>query len=180
MKSAVFLDRDGVLVEPVVRAGRPCPPSSLADLRIYSDATAALHRLRAIGMPLIVVTNQPDVARGTQKLSDVQAIHSHLHHLLPLDDILACFHDDIDNCLCRKPKPGLLLEGAARHGADPRRSFMIGDRWRDVAAGKAAGCRTIWIDRGYSEPQPDTPDVQTSSLMEAVDWILQAMVLSGV
>jgi D-glycero-D-manno-heptose 1,7-bisphosphate phosphatase len=180
MKSAVFLDRDGVLVEPVVRDGRPYPPASVADLRIFADASAALHLLKALGMPLIVVTNQPDVARGTQKLSVVEAIHSYLCQALPLDDILACFHDDADNCLCRKPKPGLLLEGAARHGADPRRSFMIGDRWRDVAAGKAAGCRTIWIDRSYSERKPDVPDVQTGSLMEAVNWILQEMLANGV
>ncbi len=172
-KPAVFLDRDGVLNEAVVREGKPYPPDSAEDVRIVDGAAAALGRLKSRGLPLIVVTNQPDVARGTQSAEAVEAIHRRLREELPVDDFLSCFHDDADGCTCRKPKPGLILQGAARHGADPARSFLIGDRWRDIDAGKAAGCRTIWIDRGYRERGPTAPpDARVTTLAEAVEWIL--------
>ena len=171
--TAVFLDRDGVLNEAVIRNGKPYPPGSPEEVRIISGAAEALGRLKALGLPLVVVTNQPDVARGTQTAEAVEAIHERLRDALPIDDFLACFHDDGDGCACRKPKPGLILEGAARHGADPARSFLIGDRWRDIDAGKAAGCRTVWIDYGYRERGPSAaPDARVASLAEAVAWIL--------
>ncbi len=173
LRTAVFLDRDGVLNEAVIRDGKPYPPDSAATVRIVADAAAALARLKSLGLPLIVVTNQPDVARGTQTGEAVEGIHARLRRELPVDDFLTCFHDDAARCACRKPRPGLILEGAARHGADPRRSFMIGDRWRDIAAGKAAGCRTIWIDRGYREREPEQPDVRVSSLEQAAAWIIE-------
>jgi D-glycero-D-manno-heptose 1,7-bisphosphate phosphatase len=173
LKRAVFLDRDGVLNESVIRDGKPYPPESAEEVQIVSDAPAALRRLRALGLPLIVVTNQPDVARGKQTADAVEAIHRRLLEELPVDDFLSCFHDDADGCGCRKPLPGLILEGAARHGADPARSFMVGDRWRDVDAGAAAGCRTVWINRGYRERGPSRPaDAKVGSLSEAAEWIV--------
>ena len=176
LKRAVFFDRDGVLNEAIVRDGKPYPPRSTAELRIMPGAAAGLARLHALGLPLIVVTNQPDVARGTQDQDAVDAIHTALRRQLPLDEVIACFHDDRDQCACRKPRPGLILEGAARCGADPRRSFLVGDRWRDIEAGQAAGCRTIWIDRGYRERGPSAPaDARVASLPEAVEWILQQL-----
>ncbi len=173
LKTAVFLDRDGVLNEAVVRDGKPYPPDSAVDVKIVAGAVEALGRLKALGLPLIVVTNQPDVARGRQTVAAVEAIHQRLKAELPIDDFLACYHDDRDGCVCRKPKPGLILEGAARHGADPGRSFLVGDRWRDIDAGQAAGCRTVWIDRGYRERGPSAAaDARVTSLAEAVEWIL--------
>ena len=173
LKRAVFLDRDGVLNEAVIRDGKPYPPQSEGEVQIVAGAAAALNRLKALGLPLIVVTNQPDVARGAQTGNAVEAIHRRLGRELPVDEFLSCFHDDADGCECRKPKPGLILEGAARHGADLSRSFLIGDRWRDVDAGQAAGCFTIWIDRGYRERGPARPpDARVGSLGEAVDWIV--------
>lgn len=171
---AVFLDRDGVLNEAVMRDGRPYPPESADDVEIVPEAPAALEKLKSRGLLLIVVTNQPDVARGTQTPEVVEAIHQRLMRELPLDDVLSCPHDDRDNCSCRKPKPGLILEGAARHGVDASRSFLIGDRWRDVDAGRSAGCKTVWIDRGYHEREPSFPaGARVGSLTEAVTWILQ-------
>src|SRR5207302_5507240 len=116
-----------VLNEAVVRDGKPYPPESAEEVRIIADAGAALARLKAAGLPLLVVTNQPDVARGTQSIEAVEAIHERLRRELPVDDFLTCPHDDGDGCACRKPKPGLILEGAARYGADPARCFLIGD-----------------------------------------------------
>jgi D-glycero-D-manno-heptose 1,7-bisphosphate phosphatase len=174
LQGGVFLDRDGVLNQAVIRDGKPYPPAAAEDIEIVADAPAALERLKAAGLPLIVVTNQPDVARGIQTAEAVHAIHDRIRRELPVDDVLSCFHDDADECPCRKPKPGLILVGAEKYGIDPRRSFMIGDRWRDVDAGKRAGCRTIWIDRGYRERAPSqTPDARVCSLNEAVTWILQ-------
>ncbi len=171
---AVFLDRDGVLNEAVIRDGRPYPPGGVENLRIDPDAPAALQSLKAAGFLLIVVTNQPDVARGTQLRSDVEVFNRALAARLPLDDFFVCWHDDPDRCSCRKPQPGLLLQAAARYGIDLAASFLIGDRWRDVDAGAAAGCRTILIDRRYRERSPaHEPEFRTVSLKEAVEWILK-------
>lgn len=172
VRRAVFLDRDGVLNEPILRDGRPYPPSGLHELTLVPDAEAALARLKQCGFFLVVVTNQPDVARGTSTQADVERIHRHLASHLPLDDFFTCYHDDSDGCDCRKPLPGLLVKAAAQYGIDLARSYMVGDRWRDIDAGSAAGCRTVLIDRHYNERKSEAkPDCIVESLAEACDWI---------
>jgi transaldolase len=171
-RRAVFLDRDGVLNRALLRDGKPYPPSTEAEFEIFPEASECLDRLKKLRLKLIVVTNQPDVGRGTQDVAMVDRFHAKLAEALPLDDILTCLHDNASNCSCRKPKPGLLTEAAARHGLALRNCFMIGDRWRDVDAGASAGSRTIWIDRGYSEAPPvHTPDARVATLEQAVAWI---------
>jgi len=172
VRRAVFLDRDGVLNEPVVRDGHPYPPSGLHELTIVPDAEPALARLKQCGFLLVVVTNQPDVARGTSTQADVERIHQHLAGHLPLDDFFTCYHDDADRCDCRKPLPGLLVKAAAQYGIDLAKSYLVGDRWRDIDAGFAAGCRTVLIDRYYNERKSAAkPDCVVESLAEACDWI---------
>jgi D-glycero-D-manno-heptose 1,7-bisphosphate phosphatase len=173
LRPAVFLDRDGVLNEPLVVAGRPHPPISVDDLRVKPGVVAACESMRAAGLLLIVVTNQPDIARGTQDLETLDAIHHELRRQVPVDDLLVCPHDDRDECGCRKPAAGLLLEGARRWGVDLRRSVMVGDRWRDIEAGQAAGCDTVLVDGGYAERQAVAADLVVRSLEEAVPWILE-------
>jgi D-glycero-D-manno-heptose 1,7-bisphosphate phosphatase len=130
--------------------------------------------LKNLGFLLLVVTNQPDVARGTQTLGAIQAIHDAMRQTLPLDDFLICPHDDRDGCQCRKPAPGMLMEAQQRYGIDLSRSFMVGDRWRDIDAGQAAGCRTVFLDRNYRERGPSSPpDARVGSLPDAVDWIVR-------
>jgi D-glycero-D-manno-heptose 1,7-bisphosphate phosphatase len=124
---------------------------------------------------VVVVTNQPDVARGRQSDEEAREINRVLERWIELDAVYMCPHDDTDNCSCRKPAPGLLLKAARELGLDLSRSFMVGDRWRDVEAGRRAGCKTVHIDRRYSEPQPERADLVTSSLGGAVSWI-EAMV----
>jgi D-glycero-D-manno-heptose 1,7-bisphosphate phosphatase len=171
-RAALFLDRDGVVCRALVRDGKPFPPRSLQELDILPGVKEALQEAGAQKLVRIIVTNQPDVARGTLARDAVEAIHDRLRAELEIDDVLVCWHDDADGCACRKPKPGLLLEGAERHGVDLARSFMVGDRWRDVEAGARAGCRTVWIDCSYDEPGPPTaPDYRCHSLAEAVEWI---------
>ena len=168
---AIFLDRDGVLNRTMLRQGKPIPPRSLGELEILPGVSAALSNLKAAGYSLVVVTNQPDVARGLTTLDMVEEFHRFLGRQLPIDEFRVCIHDDGDQCACRKPKPGLLL-AAPRY--DIRRSVMVGDRWRDVDAGLAAGCRaTILVDYGYDEAIPNEPTVRVASLLEASRWILE-------
>lgn len=174
MDRAVFLDRDGVLNRSATRDGRPCAPTSLDQFELLPGVVEAVAQLRQAGFRLIVVTNQPDVATGKLSREVLEQMHQKLREWLPLDEIKSCCHTDKDHCACRKPKPGMLLEAAGRWSIDLRRSFMVGDRWRDVSAGKAAGCRTIFIDYGYAETLVDPPDFTASSLAEAAEIILQA------
>ena len=170
---AVFLDRDGVINRATVRDGKPYPPRGVEQLEILPDVPAALEALKARGFLLLVVTNQPDVARGTESRSTVEAMHESLRTRLPLDDFFVCYHDDRDACVCRKPLPGLILEGARKYGVDLAQSFMVGDRWRDVEAGARAGVRTVFLDYGYRERRPEAPDAVVRSMAEAAEWVLQ-------
>jgi D-glycero-D-manno-heptose 1,7-bisphosphate phosphatase len=171
-RAAVFLDRDGVLNRAPVRDGVPRPPSSAADLELLDGVADACGALRSAGFTLLVVTNQPDVARGTQTAEAVERLNRRLRELLPLDDVLTCLHDDADRCACRKPAPGLLVEAARRWEIDLSASYMVGDRWRDVEAGRKAGCSTVFVDRGYAERRPESPDAIVRDLSEAAEWIL--------
>jgi len=172
---AVFLDRDGVINRAFVRDGKPYPPSGPEELEILPGVPEALSRLSAAGFRLVVVTNQPDVARGRQSRETVGAIHTVLRNRLPIDEFRVCYHDDADCCTCRKPAAGMLLQAAADLGLDLPACFLVGDRWRDVEAGKNAGCATAFIDYGYSERRPEDPDKIVRSLPEAADWILDCV-----
>jgi len=173
MRAAVFLDRDGVLNRALVRDGKPLAPVALEELEILPEAPAALRALREAGFLLIVVTNQPEVARGRLARETVEAMHRRLRAELPLDDIKACYEVEGPASTCYKPKPGMLLAAAAEHRIALAQSYMVGDRWRDVGAGKAAGCRTIFIDRGYDEALVDAPDAVCADLAEAASLILE-------
>jgi D-glycero-D-manno-heptose 1,7-bisphosphate phosphatase len=151
----VFFDRDGVLNEAVVRDGVPHPPASVDDLRIAPGARDAVRAVRDAGWLAIVVTNQPDLARGSATMATVAAINAAIAAFLDVDAVYTCPHDDADGCDCRKPKPGLLMRAASEHDIDLVHSYMVGDRTKDIECGKAAGCRTIFIDAGYAETSAD-------------------------
>jgi len=163
-----------VINQAIVRDGKPYPPSGIDELIIVEGAAEALRDLKQAGFVLIIVTNQPDIARGTQDRAAVDSIHEALRETLPLDDFFVCPHDDSDQCDCRKPLPGLLLRAAQKYDIDMPRSFMVGDRWRDVDAGASAGCSTVWIDYGYREKHPAAePSIKVDSIRAAADWILR-------
>jgi D-glycero-D-manno-heptose 1,7-bisphosphate phosphatase len=172
-KRAVFLDRDGVLNRARLVDGVPRPPGSVEELELLPGVEDACRILHEAGLLLIVVSNQPDVARGTQTIGAVEEINRELSARLPLDEIRICPHDDADECECRKPRPGMLLDSASEHGIDLAGSVMVGDRWRDVEAGRRAGCMTVFIDSGYPERPPEEPDLAVRGLGEAVPWILE-------
>lgn len=171
-RRAVFLDRDGVINRSFVKDKKPYPPSSVEEVEILPGVSHAIRELKDAGFIVICVTNQPDVARRTQNRQTVEAIHEFLLKLLSLDEIIVCYHDDNDKCQCRKPLPGMLLDAAKRFPIDLKESFMVGDRWRDVEAGRRAGCVTVFIDHQYAERERSHPDVSVSFLSEAVHWIL--------
>jgi D-glycero-D-manno-heptose 1,7-bisphosphate phosphatase len=172
LRPGVFLDRDGVLNVAEERNGCRHPPSGPDDVKLLPGVIEACQRLRNEGLVLVVVTNQPDVARGTQKLPVVNAINERLQSRLRLDEVVVCPHDDKDGCACRKPKPGMILAAADRLGLDLGASTMVGDRWRDIEAGRAAGVATVFVDRGYHEQQPAQPDHVAAELIDAVPFIL--------
>ena len=171
-RSAVFLDRDGVLNRSRARDGRRVPPASLSELELLDQVPQACRALHEAGFLLVMVTNQPDVARGTQRRDTVEAINAFLSGLLSLDDVRVCYHDDSDRCACRKPAPGLLTDAAAEWGIELSQSFMVGDRHRDIEAGRRAGCRTFLIDDDPGQSRPCVPDRSVRSLAEAAMLIL--------
>ena len=175
MARAVFLDRDGVLNRTEMRGGAPRPPATLAELELLPGVPEALGLLAAEGLRLVVVTNQPDVARGAARPEDVEAIHAHLLATLPLDAVFACFHDEGDGCDCRKPRPGMLRAAAAAHAIELTRSFMVGDRWRDVEAGRAAGCETFLLAQPWSERERCSPDHVAPDLLSAAREIARTI-----
>lgn len=169
---AVFLDRDGVITANIERGGRPVAPTTLEEFQILPGADGNVRRLKAAGFVVIVATNQPDVATGLTRREIVDAMHAEIFRRLAVDDIKVCFHTDAANCVCRKPKPGMLLEAAAERGIDLSVSYMVGDRWRDIGAGQAAGCTTIFIDYGYKQDGPCEPDKVVGSFTDATNHIL--------
>jgi D-glycero-D-manno-heptose 1,7-bisphosphate phosphatase len=179
MRPAVFLDRDGVINGAIVRDGSPYPPADLGEFELLPGVKEAVESLRQAGFLIFVVTNQPDVATGKQRLEVVEAMHEHIKALIQLDDIKVCFHVDEDGCNCRKPKPGMLVEAVREYGVDLARSFMVGDRWRDIEAGQAVGCKTIWIESNYDEKKPNQPDLIVNSLREAVEPIIATVIEEG-
>jgi D-glycero-D-manno-heptose 1,7-bisphosphate phosphatase len=171
-RRAVFLDRDGVLNRGVMREGRLHPPQTADEVEILAGVPEACRDLARAGLLLIGTTNQPDVARGTQAREEVLRINQRLIASLPLLEIRTCFHDSADGCACRKPRPGLLLDAAREHDIDLGRSFMVGDRWSDVAAGAAAGCLTFLIGAPYNERERCSPDHEVADLKDAAGRIV--------
>lgn len=170
--AAVFLDRDGVLNRSIDRGGVPSPPRTVEEFELLPGVHGAVQQLRSSGFKLVVVTNQPDIARGVSTVAAVDAINDELRRALAIDDVLVCPHDDGDDCPCRKPKPGMLLEATERYDVDLARSFMVGDRWRDVAAGKAAGCRTVQVGSLDEGVEALEPTIRCADLAGATSWIL--------
>jgi len=174
MRRAVFLDRDGVINRALERDSLPYPPTSLAEFEILPEVSAACAKLKSAGFLLVVATNQPDVGRGTMKQAVVDSIHAHMMAQLPIDRVEVCFHPGkgLSDCDCRKPRPGMLLRAACELGIDLGQSWMVGDRWRDVDCGHAAGCRTIFIEGNYIEKLKQKPDFSARNLAGAADIIL--------
>lgn len=173
-RKAVFLDRDGVINESLVREGKPFSPRTFEDFRLCPGSTEACEMLVSAGFLTIVVTNQPDIGRGLMKPSELNAMHQHLLEKIPGCEIEVCCSPGNEHppCPSRKPGTGMLLRAAERLDIELHRSFMVGDRWRDIDCGAAAGCRTVFIERGYNEKLKTPPDHVCEDLLSAARWII--------
>ncbi len=173
MKKAVFLDRDGVLNRSTLLNGVPKPPSTLEEVELLEGVVEAIQILRSHDYLPVVVTNQPDVGRGLVTKAQVEAINLHIGAVTKIEHFYTCFHDDSDFCECRKPAPGLIYLAARELDICVEHSYMVGDRWRDVCAGQLAGCKTFFLDHGYTETKPKMPYIRVSSLLEAVNLMVR-------
>jgi len=171
MKKSVFLDRDGVINKVYIKDGLPRSPNSSNELKILPGVRESIIKLKKLNFICLMVTNQPNVSRKKIDKNSVIQMNNFLKNEIALDDIFVCYHDDSDNCNCRKPKPGLLLQAGKKWDVDFKKSFMIGDRWKDIQAGEKVGCKTIFLDYKYSEKKPKKPDFVSDSLLNAAHII---------
>ena len=170
---AVFLDRDGVLNASIVRDGKPYPPWTVEDFQLLPGVAEACTSLHQAGFALVVATNQPDVGRGQLARETVEAMHGILRAQVPIDRVEVCYDaGGAQASEFRKPRPGMLLRAAKEMQIDLAASFMVGDRWRDIDCGYAAGCKTIFIDLGYDESLQRQPDFVAADLPSAAKLIL--------
>ena len=176
LRRAVFLDRDGVINRALIREGKPYPAASVREFEILPGVEEACGKLKQAGFLLVVATNQPDVGRGTIRRENVEAIHAHLCRILPMIDRVEVSYDSGNEqppSEFRKPRPGLLLRAARDLGIDLARSFMVGDRWRDIDCGHAAGCTTVLVDYSYAEALRQPPHYRVKNLLEAAELIVE-------
>jgi len=166
---AIFLDRDGVINKALIKSGSPFSPRKIDDFEILPGVKKALILFHDLGYLNIVATNQPDIARGLMNEMTLSGMHDLIRQNLAVDDIFVCPHDDSDNCLCRKPKPGLIIDAAAKWNIDPANSYIIGDTWKDIHAGREAGCLTVLLERPYNEGLES--DFSAKSLLDVADMI---------
>jgi D-glycero-D-manno-heptose 1,7-bisphosphate phosphatase len=168
MKRAAFLDRDGVVNRSIIENSVPRPPRNFEELEILDGVIEALSLLRKNDIIPVVITNQPDVARGATTKAEVDSLNNRISQLTGIESFYTCIHDDLDNCRCRKPLPGLILKSENQLGLDRTRSFLVGDRWRDIEAGQSVGLKSYFIDYSYPGRQPKMPFVRVTSLLSAI------------
>lgn len=175
LTQAVFFDRDGVINQAPIRDGRPFSPVNIEEFVWVEGIEEAARELKGAGYLLFCVTNQPDVGRGLQAREVVESFHAAILAHLPLEKVYVCYHDDKDECVCRKPRSGLILDASREYSLNLGESWLIGDRWKDIDAGCAAGCRTVFLDYGYDEPLKSQPDHTISRLEQLAPLILSGM-----
>ena len=172
LKKAVFLDRDGVVNKAKIINGKPYPPKSKSEVEIFDDVISSVNRLKSKGFEIVVITNQPDIARKKTKLTTVLEIHEYIREKSTISNFFICPHDDVDECECRKPKIGLLVQAAQEFNIDLNGSHLVGDRWKDIKAGQDAGCTCYFINNQYSEKYPHLPYFEVKSLSDATNIII--------
>ncbi len=189
--SAVFLDRDGTLIEEVGYLDRP------ERVQLYPFATDAIRALNAARIRIVMVTNQSGVARGFFTEDTVHLVHQRIAHVLGqggahVDAYYYCPHhpdgrvaEYARSCECRKPGRGLVDRAVAEFGIDPKRSFAVGDRWLDVGLARTIGARGVLVRTGYGAEQEQRPpdgvraDAVVNNLAEAASWILESLGLAS-
>jgi D-glycero-D-manno-heptose 1,7-bisphosphate phosphatase len=170
-KAAVFFDRDGVINKVILRDGKPFSPRAIEDFVFNDGVRDAVRRLKSAGYKVIVITNQPDLAGGHITQETLDLMTQRMNEEISFDDVFICPHDDGHRCSCRKPKPGMILEAARKWKINLPASYFVGDTWKDMEAGKAAGCKTILLDASYNQNVPC--DFRIGTVLKALDVILK-------
>ena len=155
--SCIFLDRDGVINHSKVIEGKPFAPTKFEDFKLIDGVSESLAILKKKKFKISIFTNQPDVKLIKKMKKEVIKMHDFLLKTLPIDHIDVCFHNKSDNCLCRKPKIGMLTRSAKKLKVNLEDCFVVGDRWSDIEAGQKAGCKCFFIDYNYNEKKPKQP-----------------------
>ena len=169
---AIFLDRDGVLNDSILRNGKPHAPRHFSEYKLLPGVKEATQKLADAGFILLVVTNQPDIGNKLVDPAEVEKMNQFLLETLPISKIYMCPHTQSAGCTCRKPAPGMLFQGKAEFNIDMQQSYMVGDRYSDVQAGLAAKCQTIFIDYKYIETPDFSGSIRVGSLLEACQHLL--------
>jgi len=173
LKRAVFLDRDGVVNRAPLIEGLPHSPRSVRELEIMPGVREAVSILLDFNYEIVVVTNQPDISRGLLQNDELDKIHKEISSQTGIKHFFFCIHDNQHRCACRKPKPGMLIYAALELNLSLERSFLVGDRRKDIQAGQEAGCQCFFIDYEYPEKLPDQPFYRVASLLEAAVLITE-------
>jgi len=168
---AIFIDRDGVINRVIMRDGKPSSPWKLEEFEILPDVKECLKAFKKMGFLNIIFTSQPDISRGSLKMEELKKMHKVISETLLVDEIKFCPHDDKDNCSCRKPKPGLILDAVKKWSIDLDKSYVVGDSWKDIGAGKSAGCKTFLLRREYNKNYQKDYDFEISNLKQMVEII---------
>ena len=173
MRKAVFLDRDGVINKIFIKDNLPSSPPTFELLEILPGVEESILRLKKLNFACLVVTNQPDVGRNLISKNTLEKMHNKLKKKIHIDEIYVCTHIKDQNCFCRKPNPGMILDAAKKYQIDLKKSFLIGDRASDIEAGQEANCRSIFLDKKNYEKPPNKQEATFNNLTEATDYILE-------
>lgn len=175
-KKAVFLDRDGVINAIVSRGGKLSVPFSVNEFKVIEGAREAVALLKAHGFVCIVVTNQPDIARGNLSEKNLSAIHKYMQKETGVEAVYFCPHSKDGECNCKKPAMGMVQDAVREHGIVLAESWLVGDRWRDIQMAKNAGLKSILVvtDATKEDVVPMEPDYSVKNLSEAARIIAGA------
>ncbi len=164
-RSAIFFDRDGTIIRSKLsKTRRPIAIKILSECKIFPSAKKIFNKLKKEFL-IFVITNQPDVYRKKNLKKNVIEINNFIKRELPINKIYTCFCDK-KRCKYRKPNIGMLIDASKKYKIDLTKSFVIGDRWRDIKAGKKAKCKTIFINKNYNEKLKNKPDYTINSLYQ--------------
>ena len=167
MNKAIFFDRDGILIDAPVINGYPKSIKNISELQ-FCNGIYELCQLLKLKFILLMVTNQPDVARKNNSKNNVDAINIYIKKKLNLDDIFVCYCSD-DKCKNRKPNSGMILNAQRKFNIDLKNSFFIGDRWRDIDTGYNSNVKSIFVNRGYKEKINRKPNFEVKNIVEIID-----------
>ena len=172
---AFFFDRDGILNKSIIKNHKPYSPRFPKELILNRELLSFIKKLKNKGFLIFVVSNQPDIKKGKLSKYSLKIINSIIKKYFLIDEIYICSHEKNDNCKCRKPKPGMLIEASKKWNVDLKKSFLIGDRWKDITAGTIMNCTTIFIDYNYRESKPRNSNynfINISKMINSINRII--------